>query len=184
MHETQDSVNNELDVVQAKPATNEQLFARSESLGLFIPNADPEKVRPTRLQRLTSTHKSLLLSMCAVASLAFTINLVTAVVFRYKYDAQGGYEGELFRGDCSFASNLDLGLHIAINILSTMLLSASNLCMQLLLAPTRMMVEEAHKNKRWLDIGIPSFHNFRYVELNKRVVWVILALSSLPLHFL
>jgi hypothetical protein len=181
---TQASYGTGANIEIANPVMDEQAYACSSVIGRFIPKADPEKAKLTRWQKLKSTHKNLLLLMCTLAGLTFTINLVTAVIFRYKYDAQGGYEGELFRGDCVFAADLDLGLHIAINVLSTMLLSASNLSMQLLLAPTRGMIEKAHKKDTWLDIGIPSVRNFRHVELRKKVLWVILAISSLPLHFL
>ena len=58
------------------------------------------------------------------------------------------------------------------------------MCMQLLLAPTRTQIDNAHKNRRWLDIGIPSVHNFRYISVWHKVTWLLLALSSLPLHFL
>ncbi|KAF9697560.1 hypothetical protein EKO04_004018 [Ascochyta lentis] len=184
MHETEGPLDISGNALQANQMTSNPRFASRAMIGQFVSGLDLEKERPSMWTRWRSKHRTILIAMCAVAGLATITNLVTAVVFRYKYGAKGGYEGGLFRGDCAFASRLNLGLHIAINAISTMLLAASNLCMQLLMAPTRSMIDKAHAQQRWLDIGIPGFHNFRHVTLKKRVVWVILALSSLPLHFL
>lgn len=71
-----------------------------------------------------------------------------------------------------------------INILSTLLLSSSNMFMQLLLAPTRAEIDAMHKKQRWVDIGIPNLRNLRCVSKHNRVLWSILAFSSLPLHLL
>jgi hypothetical protein len=181
MHETEGLLDVE---VQAGHSPSDARFASKALIGPFLSGLEMDKERPSIWTKWRSKHRTVLIATCAVAGFATTINLVTAVVFRYKHSAKGGYEGELFRGDCTFASRLNLGLHIAINVISTMLLSASNLCMQLLLAPTRAMIDKAHAQKRWLDIGIPGFHNFRHATLKKRAVWVVLAISSLPLHFL
>jgi hypothetical protein len=159
-------------------------FASASFLGLFIPDANLSASKARWWEAWGSKSKMVLLGTCVVAALTFIANLTIAFVFRSKYETPAGsFEGELFRGDCGFAARLDAGIHVAINILSTLLLSASNLCMQLLLAPTRELVDNVHRNKKWLDIGIPSFRNFRHVELRKKVVWMLLAISSLPLHF-
>lgn len=74
--------------------------------------------------------------------------------------------------------------HLWINVLSTMLLGASNYCAQLLLAPTRDQIDEAHGRQKWLDIGIQSFRNLRRVGFVRQVVWVSLMISSGLLHLL
>lgn len=75
-------------------------------------------------------------------------------------------------------------LHFAINLLSTILLSSSNYCMQCLSAPTRKEVNTAHAKGVWLDIGIPSMRNLRYIDRRRVILWGLLGLSSLPLHLL
>ncbi|KAF4810173.1 hypothetical protein CGCSCA4_v011023 [Colletotrichum siamense] len=75
-------------------------------------------------------------------------------------------------------------LHIVINIISTILLCGSNYCMQCLVAPTRGELDQAHAEKRWLDIGTPSIRNFRRISWRKKLLWTLLAISSLPLHLL
>jgi hypothetical protein len=63
-------------------------------------------------------------------------------------------------------------------------MGASNFSMQLLAAPTRGKVDKAHSRSVWLDIGVPSLRNITYISGRRRLVWWILGLSSLPLHFL
>lgn len=79
---------------------------------------------------------------------------------------------------------LDLWLHLAINLLSTLLLGASNYTMQCLSAPTRDEINKAHQQRISLDIGIPSIRNLRRISWNRIVLWWLLALSSVSLHFL
>ncbi|PVI04891.1 hypothetical protein DM02DRAFT_725568 [Periconia macrospinosa] len=73
-------------------------------------------------------------------------------------------------------------LHFAINALSTILLSASNYCSQLLVAPTRRDVDEAHSHKVWLDIGVQSIRNLRRVDSRRKGLWGCLMISSGLLH--
>ena len=51
---------------------------------------------------------------------------------------------ELFRGDCGAVKQADTIAHVVINILGTLLLGASNLALQILVAPTRSEVDRAH----------------------------------------
>ncbi|EMC93071.1 hypothetical protein BAUCODRAFT_96576 [Baudoinia panamericana UAMH 10762] len=100
-----------------------------------------------------------------------------------KYGASRGF-GEIYTGDCSTAANLNSGLHFAINILSTLLLGASNYCAQILSAPTRKEVMDAHKKGDWLDIGVPSFRNLwgKRIARRRKLAWFILLSSSALLH--
>lgn len=70
------------------------------------------------------------------------------------------------------------------NALGTLLLSGSNYCMQVLCAPTRRELDQAHAQGRWLDIGVPSFRNLWRISPKRVVVWWVLGLSSIPLHLL
>lgn len=86
--------------------------------------------------------------------------------------------------DCDSTRQYNRWIHFTINALSTALLGASNYCAQLLVAPTRKEVDNAHSKKTWLDIGIQSFRNLRKVNLKRRTLWVLLMLSSGLLHLL
>lgn len=74
--------------------------------------------------------------------------------------------------------------HLGINIVSTLFPGGINYCMQYLVAPTRSEIARAHNKGRWLDIGIPSLHNLRNIAKHKRFLWLILGLSSVPLHLM
>jgi hypothetical protein len=78
--------------------------------------------------------------------------------------------------------------HVFISALSTLLLSASNYTMQILIAPTRSEVDRAHrgefKGRTWLDIGVLSTTNLAHVGTVRHVLWIVMAISSIPVHLL
>lgn len=117
----------------------------------------------------------------ATAVLIFNI-VLTLVIYRlFSHTMQGGI-GMVFRGSCEDAEQSDTMIHLAINVIATVLLASSNYCMQLLSAPSRSEIDEAHAQGRWLDIGIPSVRNLRLVTKKKIILWWMLGVSSLPLH--
>ncbi|EXJ70327.1 uncharacterized protein A1O5_06395 [Cladophialophora psammophila CBS 110553] len=83
---------------------------------------------------------------------------------------------------CSSIQDLNKWAHLLINLLSTILLSGSNYCMQSLSAPTRSDINSAHSSGRWLDIGVLSIRNLRWISRKRLLLWLLLGLSSLPLH--
>jgi len=92
--------------------------------------------------------------------------------------------GTIHRGPCHAVKQTGLWLHIAINVLSTMLLGASNYCMQCLCSPTRREIDKAHARNTWLDIGIQSMRNLSKIGRMRMALWIILAASSIPLHLM
>ena len=74
--------------------------------------------------------------------------------------------------------------HLAINILSALMLVTCSACMQCLSSPTRSKVGLAHAKYDWLDIGITGQRNLLRVNLWRDLLWVLLALSSIPLSML
>lgn len=90
----------------------------------------------------------------------------------------------VYEGSCSKVKTTITCIHIGVNILGTLLLGASNVCMQILCAPTRKEIDRAHAINKWLGIGIPSLKNLFYVDRKKSALWVLLGLSSIPLHLL
>lgn len=94
------------------------------------------------------------------------------------------YNRNLYEGSCPNSRSLNSGLHLVINVLSTLLLCGSNYCMQCLLAPTRQEVDDAHAKQAWLDIGVLSIRNLRRISKLRVVLWSFLCLSSLSLHLL
>ena len=55
----------------------------------------------------------------------------------------------LYTGDCAEMKRIDTLSHLAINVLSTILLGASNYSMQVLVAPTRENIDAAHPQGRY-----------------------------------
>jgi hypothetical protein len=97
-----------------------------------------------------------------------------------------GRDGQpiLYQGNCDKVSKFSTVLHIFINAMSTTLLCASSYCMQCLSAPTRQELDLAHQRQSWLDIGVLSPRNIRSVSSSRRIRWLILGLSTIPLHLL
>lgn len=117
------------------------------------------------------------------AGVALIINIsVGAWALNYQGRRSGALLVELFQGDCKKVAKMNTWAHLAINTLSTVLLSGSNYCMQCLIAPTRDDINRAHKNQKWLDIGVPSVRNLGSIGPGRAVLWWALALSSIPLH--
>ena len=92
--------------------------------------------------------------------------------------------GTIHNGPCAAMKSTGLWLHIAINVLSTLLLGASNYYMQCLCSPTREEVDKAHSKRTWLDIGIQSMKNLRSIGRVRMVLWVLFAITSIPLHIM
>jgi len=90
----------------------------------------------------------------------------------------------IYDGNCDSTKKINVGVHLLINILSTILLGASNYCMQCMSAPTREEAEQAHAKFRWVDIGVPSIRNLSKIRGLRALLWLLLGISSLPLHLL
>ena len=119
----------------------------------------------------------------ATAGLVFLINLTLTVWASVKYGLVGGI-GTIQHGSCKKTKDLSLWLHLAINLLSTLLLGASNYSMQCLASPTREEIDKAHSQRIWLDIGVPSVRNLRRIATRRILLWSVLAVSGIPLHLL
>lgn len=74
--------------------------------------------------------------------------------------------------------------HIIIKAFSTILLAASNYTMQVLCSPTRFDLDAMHAKGLWLDIGLLSLRNLRYLPRRQVDIGLLLGFSSIPLHLL
>lgn len=119
------------------------------------------------------------------AAVVLGINLLTTIwaVSQSTTVAEGGRR-RLYEGTCGRVKAINLAGHVLINDLSTILLSASNYCMQCLSAPNRREVDKAHAKRNWLDIGTPSVRNLGSIAPVRVLLWLLLVVSSLPLHLL
>jgi hypothetical protein len=154
-------------------------FASLELLAPFIPEADPEHPGTKAIRVGSSQQDGVLIHAFITATSVFFINIIGTVILVKEHDS-----GVMYHGNCQKVSNLSTSIHVLINILSSLLLGASNFCMQLLAAPKRDEIDKAHLQSMWLDIGVPSLRNIPHIAWARRLTWMILGLSSLPLHFL
>ncbi|PVH96548.1 hypothetical protein DM02DRAFT_535057 [Periconia macrospinosa] len=141
-------------------------------------NTDTSNHRQRSFRRYTSGWRFGAITCALSASLVFLINLVVTIWGSVHKDLK---DGVLFHGDCERARQLNTLLHLAINILSTILLSSSNYCMQILSAPTRKEVDEAHAKGQWLDIGVLSIRNLRRINRRRVMLYnsaVFLSISA------
>ncbi|KAI0410837.1 hypothetical protein F5X98DRAFT_384830 [Xylaria grammica] len=121
-----------------------------------------------------------------VSSVALAV-LVIVVLARSSLKPVFFYAAEC---DSGKVATRNLALHILINIVSTLVvksifrLASSNFFMQVLNAPTRQEVDEAHFKSSWLGIGVPSVRNAFRVSPFKTMCWISLFLSSIPIHLL
>ena len=147
-------------------------FARQKFVSLYY----------HRLRKLEGYHFVVL--WCArLAALVLIINLILTIWAVANSGVQDGL-GTLYDGSCKRTASLTFWIHLAINVLSTLLLGASNYSMQCLSSPTRSEVDKAHNQGIWLDIGVPSVRNLRRLSIRRIVLWWLLAISSIPLHLL
>ena len=85
----------------------------------------------------------------------------------------------LYEGSCDHVSKLDTASHLLMNLVSIVLLSASNYTMQCLSSPNRQEIDRAHASRQSLDIGVPSLKNLRRVTRQARLSWILLAVTSI-----
>ncbi|KAL8727544.1 MAG: hypothetical protein Q9166_005949, partial [cf. Caloplaca sp. 2 TL-2023] len=118
------------------------------------------------------------IASCIVASMVLIINCTVVGWVAGKHSFVNGV-GTVFSGNCDGAKSKSVWLQLAINVLSSTLLAASNYCMQRLGSPTREEVDAAHDRKNVLDIGIPSLKNLRFISLERRFLWTGLVITNI-----
>jgi hypothetical protein len=87
-------------------------------------------------------------------------------------------------GDCMHITRLNTALHVLLNVLSSLLLSTGNYCMQLLASPTRQEADKAHARGTVLDIGVPSIKNLQHIDWRRVVGWSVIGVTAMLLHLL
>lgn len=84
----------------------------------------------------------------------------------------------LFTGSCSQATRINWISHAVINVVVVILIVGANYVFQVLSSPTRSEVTDAHQYKQWLEIGIPSVRNFKFISRGRSIsALVVLAVA-------
>lgn len=131
-------------------------------------------------QKLGSYRFTILCCAWTGASVLLT-NIIIVIWASQKYQVEGGL-ATIYSGNCDKSKNLSFWFHLVINILSTLLVGASNYTMQCLASPTRKDIDKAHNNGKWLHIGVPNMRNLRMLPFGRVSVWWLLVLSTVPIH--
>ena len=116
-----------------------------------------------------------------MSAVVLIVNVVLTAWASKHYGLDGGF-GVIRDGQCSQVKSIAAWLHLGINVLSTLLLGASNYTMQCLSAPTRQDIKRAHSQGFPLKIGTSSVRNLVRIRPSRSLSWLIVALSSVPLH--
>ncbi|EME79722.1 uncharacterized protein MYCFIDRAFT_115582, partial [Pseudocercospora fijiensis CIRAD86] len=139
-------------------------------------------LRSQKKRKLSGWHFGV--RVCAwTATTVGVMNTILLIAAAAKFPVLDGI-GVAYEGSCEVVDHWTTWLHILINGLSSLLLSASNYTMQALAAPTRAEVDRAHAKGDWVDIGVASVRNLSRIKWLRIVLWWILAVSSVPIHLL
>lgn len=122
-------------------------------------------------------------ALCTLLTVVVLLTNIGITIWASTLRLKDGYR-VLIENDCEKSKSWGRWSHLAINFISILLLGASNYTMQCLVAPTRAEVDRAHRKGDWIDIGIPSVRNLWRISRRRVFVWLLLSLSSLPLHLL
>lgn len=177
----------EMDTMDYYPYQKSPLITEHVVEGANINQDLSSQTEPSWFRKHASGWKFVVFA-CSLCSIAvFVANLAIFMWAGYSHAWQfGGDNGRfaLYDGNCKTTQKLNVAIHLLINLLGTILLSASNYCMQCLSAPTREEVDRAHGRGMWMDIGIQSFRNLKAIGSKRSVLYFVLGFSSLPLHLL
>ncbi|KAE8321014.1 hypothetical protein BDV39DRAFT_197984 [Aspergillus sergii] len=124
------------------------------------------------------------LTSCILVGICLGLNVAATIYVRVTYPPSSDNLGLIQESDCDHIHSVDSRLHYALNVVATVLVSASNYNMQCLTSPTRAEVDQAHAQRKWLDIGVHSIRNLSFIGRAKLALWLALLVSTLPLHLL
>ncbi|KAH0351248.1 hypothetical protein KCU83_g4597, partial [Aureobasidium melanogenum] len=152
----------------------------SETIQLIDKPPDLNNVRQPRRQYRKGWRGGMLWDILATVVVLVSSLAITTLVSRQTETSPGIHV--LYQGSCSTSKHINTGTHVVMNVLSTLLLGASNFCMTVLSSPTRKEVDYWHSRKVPMDIGINSVRDLFKVSITRRIPWLVLVCTSVPLH--
>lgn len=158
-------------------------YGKIDSFSPWFPEIDPTDSRAQTWIKKLSNRGTALFIHIAISTAVLIFNISVTVYAAARYGVSDGF-GDVYQGDCSLVGRYNILVHLGINVVSTLLLSSSNYCAQLLVAPTRSEVDTAHEKGDWLDIGVPSLRNLwkKRISRRRKAAWTLLVVSSVLLH--
>lgn len=100
------------------------------------------------------------------STVLWLINMIVYVILLSKCGAHSG-SGLLMERSCGSVQRANTGTHAVLNIVTSLMLSASNFAMVSLCSPTREEIDAAHDKKEWLSIGGMGLRNFRLIKTTR-----------------
>ena len=156
-------------------------YARVDAFKDFIPEIHPNSKRARTCGARMAAQPTMLILQTVCAGVAFA-SLLSLLIWSTRQYGQVGDTRTFFTGSCLTAKIWDAVSHVVLNVLSTLFLGAGNYAMQVLVAPSRSEVDEAHKKGRALDIGIHSASNLRWIAWHKSILWGLLGTVAVSLR--
>ena len=164
------------------PNTKSRLDVTAES-SVSALNSESKLHAKSRLRRFRGGWRTSV-SWGIAGIIAVLIVNVTILAWLYSESLVTGSTVVVHEGSCAQTTKVSTWCHLAINLLSTLMLGASNFGMQCLSAPTRSEIDTVHRKHSCLDIGLPNLRNLLGICRPRLIIWLLLAMSSVSLHLL
>jgi hypothetical protein len=124
-----------------------------------------------------------ILRIAIFSTLLWVANIAAYIVLFVKSNRKHG-SGIFMDGLCADVERTNTLIHMALNIMTSLMLAASTSAMSSLCCPTRAEVDMAHAKARSLGVGGLSMRNFRFISRSRSILWILLWITSVPLHLL
>lgn len=159
-------------------------YASKKILGQYIPEINEEHVRSKTRKSVASKRSKMLRNQSITATVICLANIVILVCIWVYFPPDSRGIGTLRMGDCSEITKINSAIHVLLNVLSSLFLGAGSYCMQILVAPSRREMDDAHARGISLDIGVQSLWNLRWIKRRRRFHWLGIGILSICLHLL
>ena len=125
--------------------------------------------------------------LCCCAVVICLVVEAALLIWAAKMSIGGLESGLLYQGNCAKVKSMVIWLLLPLNIAGTVLIGTSNYVMQVMAAPNRSEINEAHRFAQAVAIGGTSFRDLIQWGSGgkpRKAIWWLLGLSSLPIHLL
>jgi len=112
-----------------------------------------------------------------VSFLVLVVGIVCLILAVSKAQMLGG-ESAIFAGGCAQAERIGWGLRAVISVFVIILLAIGNYVFQVLSSPTRRELASAHERHKWLEIGVPSWRNLRFISSTRVFLAAVILLAA------
>lgn len=112
------------------------------------------------------------------------INIVLTIVGASYGNQFSSVLVSMYQGNCAHTKRVASGLHIMINILGTILVATSSYCCQLLMAPARQDIDNAHAHRVWLPVGTFNIKMLTLLPRHRKLMWYLMFGTSIAIQLM